>query len=148
MDMTSRRRALKDNLRASPLVVGCLAALALPPHGVALAQQTVDRQFTHTLLAPGIAASAPATVRLRTVPVRLVLRNLVVGQGTAKDVANSSFAVMELQAGHVVTTIAGDRQERVPGDFWTVAKGANITFENPHPNAAAIIRVTSVEATP
>ena len=135
-------------MRASTVFVGYLVALAIPVQDVALAQQMVDRQFTHSLLAPGIAASAPVTVQLRTVPARLVLRNFVVGQGTAKDVANSSFAVMELQAGHVFTTIAGNRQERVPGDFWTVDKGTSITFENPHPNAAAIIRVTSVEATP
>ena len=109
-------------MRRLPLFAAVLLALPL------MAQQT-DRQFPYTLLAPGIAASAPVTVPLRTVPARLVLRYFAVGQGTAKDVPNSSFAVMELHAGHVFTTVAGDRQERVPGDFWTVPKGATITFE-------------------
>lgn len=128
-------------MRRTPLVIGVLLALPL------LAQQS-ERQFTHTLLAPGLAASAPFAVPLRTVPARMVLRNFVIGQGTAKDVANPSFAVMELQSGHVFTTSGGSRQERVPGDFWTVAKGATIAFENPDPHSAAVIRVTYFEMTP
>ena len=135
-------------MRTAFLLVGSLVAITILARDGAVAQQVVDRQFTHSLLAPGIAASAPVAIPLRSVPARLVLRNFVVGQGTARDVANASFALMELQAGHVFTTIAGDRQERVPGDFWTVEKGAKITFENPHPHAAAVIRVTSFEATP
>ena len=129
-------------MRRLSLFTGVLFVLPL------LAQQTDERPFTHTLLAPGIAASAPFNVPLRTVPARLILRNFAVGQGTAKDVPNPSFAVMELHSGHVFTTIGGDRQERVPGDFWTVPKGAAITFENPHPHSAAVIRVTYFETTP
>ncbi|HEX9367959.1 MAG TPA: hypothetical protein VF921_15115 [Vicinamibacterales bacterium] len=118
-----------------------LVLLAIP-----LAAQQAERRYTHSLLAPGIAASAPMAVTLRTVPAQMVLRNFVVGRGVAKDIANPSFAVMELHAGHVFTTIAGDRQERVPGDFWTVDKGATITFENPEAQSAAVIRVTSFDA--
>jgi hypothetical protein len=119
--------------------------LAIPVTAQQAAQPT-ERQYTHSLLAQGIAASAPVTVPLKTVPGQMTIRNLAVGRGTAKDVANPSFAVMELHAGHVFTTIAGDRQERVPGDFWTVDKGQTITFENPEPQSAAVIRVTSFEA--
>jgi len=119
-----------------------LLALLIVP----LVAQQSERQYTHSLLAQGIAASAPMTVTLRTVPGQMVLRNLVVGRGIAKDVANPTFAVMELHAGHVFTTLAGDRQERVPGDFWTVDKGATITFENPEAQSAAVIRVTSFDA--
>src|SRR5262249_6223822 len=123
--------------------------IVLPLSGVLLAlpllTQQREQQFTHTLLAPGIAASAPVTIPLRTVSARMVLRNFVVGQGTAKDIANPSFAVMELQSGHVFTTVAGNRQERVPGDFWTVDKGATITFENSDVHSAAVIRVTYFE---
>jgi len=129
-------------MRRLSFFAGVLLALPL------FAQQTGEREFTHTLLAPGIAASAPVSIPLRTVPARMVLRNFVVGQGTAKDVPNPSFAVMELQSGHVLTTVGGDRQERVPGDFWTVPKGATISFENPHPHSAAVIRVTYFEANP
>ena len=122
------------------LMGALLALLALP-----LRSQQREQQYAHTLLAPGIAASAPVTFPLRAVSARIVLRNFVVGQGTAKDVANPNFAVMELQSGHAFTTIAGDRRERVPGDFWVVDKGATITFENPEVNSAAVIRVTYFE---
>ena len=132
-------------MRAVSLIAGSLIMLAPPAANPALSQPAAERQFTHTLLTQGIAASAPVTVQLRTVPLRLVVRNFVVGQGTARDVAIASFTVMELQTGHIFTTIAGARHERVPGDFWTVEKGASITFENPHPNAAGVIRVTSFE---
>jgi hypothetical protein len=118
-------------------------SLALP----LLAQQP-ERQFTHSLLAPGIAASPPVTIALHTVPARMIVRNFVVGHGTAKDITNSSFAVMELHSGHVFTTIAANRQEHVPGDFWTVDKGATITFENPEAHSAAVIRVTYFEGNP
>ena len=111
-------------------------------------QQASEREFTHTLLVTGVAASAPVRVPLRSTICAGTLRNFAVGQGTAKDVPNASFSVMELQSGHVFTTIGGDRQERVPGDFWTVPKGTAVTFENPHPHAAAIVRVTSFESNP
>jgi hypothetical protein len=128
------------------LLVATLAALPL------LAQTTAyppaekrEGQFTHQLLAPGIAASAPFPIALRTLPARMVLRHFAIGHGQAKDVPNPSFAVMELNAGNVFTTIAGDRKERVPGDIWTVEKGTSISFENPQHAAAAIIRVIYFE---
>lgn len=124
--------------RAAVLV----AALAVAPVS---AQPADDGQHTHKLLAPGIAASAPLALPLRTVPGRVVLRSLVVGRGVAKDVENASFAVMELEAGVVFTTIAGDRKERVPGDIWTVGRGQPITFENPYPASAAVIRAMYFE---
>ena len=125
-----------------------LTALPLVLLGLPVLAQQPERQFTHSLLAPGIAASAPVTIPLRTVAARMILRNFVVGRGTAKDVANPSFAVMELQSGHVFTIVTGSRQERVPGDFWTVDKGATITFENPDAHSAAVVRVTYFEANP
>ena len=111
-------------------------------------QPSGDRRFTHQLLAPGIAASAPFAVPLRTVPARMVMRHFVVGRGIAKDVPNPAFAVMEVHAGNVFTTISGERKERVPGDIWTVDQGATITFENPHVTAAAIIGVIYFEPAP
>jgi hypothetical protein len=132
-------------MKATDLLAAALIALPI------FAQQTTqprERVFTHTVLAPGIAASAPFPVPLRTVRARIVVRNFAVGQGTAKDVPNPNFAVMELQSGHVFTTVGGDRQERVPGDFWAVEKGATISFENPHPNSAGVIRVTYFELNP
>ena len=116
-----------------------------------LAQQpkpSGEQPLTHELLAPGIAASKPFPIGLRTVPARLVLRHFAIGRGMAKDVANLQFALMELDAGSVFTTIAGDRKERVPGDIWTVDKGTTISFENPYPAAAAIIRVIYFEPNP
>jgi hypothetical protein len=132
-------------MRASPLLLSALTAFPL------LAQQagqTPGREFTHTVLAPGIAASAPFTVPLRTLPARIVARNFAVGEGKAKEVPNPSFAVMELLSGHLFTTVGGNRQERVPGDFWTVEKGATISFENPHPHSAGVIRVLYFEPNP
>jgi len=116
--------------------------------GLPLLAQQPEQPFTHTLLAPGLAASAPMTIPLRTVPARMILRNYTVGRGTARDIPNPNFAVMELQSGHVFTTVGGNREERVPGDFWTVDKGAAITFDNPDAQSAAVIRVTSFEVNP
>ena len=76
------------------------------------------------------------------------ITDFAIGRGVAKDIANSQFALMELDAGNVFTIIAGDRKERVPGDFWTVEKGMTISFENPYPAAAAIIRVIYFEPNP
>gem|GEM_PF-5410438 len=132
-------------MKVSPLVLGALLAFPLLAQEVAPAP---DRELTHTVLAPGIAASAPFTIPLRTVPARIVARNFAVGEGTAKEVGNPHFAVMELLSGHLFTTTAGKREERVPGDFWTVEKGATISFENPHPHSAGIIRVLYFELNP
>lgn len=103
--------------------------------------------FSHVLLAPGIAASAPYVVSLRAIRARLVLRNFAIGHGQARAVPNDDFSIMELNSGHVFTTIAGDRKERVPGDFWSVQKGQAISLENPQDQAAAIIRVTYFTST-
>ncbi len=89
------------------LLVAALIALPLPAQQQTRSQAG-EGQFTHQVLAPGIAASAPLAIALRT-------------------------------------AIGGERTERVPGDFWTVASGATISFENPHEHAAAIIRVTYFE---
>jgi hypothetical protein len=131
-------------MKAIPLLSGVLIALPI------LAQQTAQppRAFTHTVLVPGLAASAPFPVPLRTLPMRIEVRNFAVGQGTAKDVPNPSFALMELLSGHVFTTVGGKREERVPGDIWTVEKGATVSFENPHPHSAGVIRVMYFEKNP
>ena len=131
--------------REMQAAVVCLALLAVPIAAELGAQQPPAARPTHSVLAPGVAASQPMVIPLRTVAGRVLLRNFVVGRGTAKDVPNADFSVMELSAGHVFTTIAGDRQERVPGDFWTVDKGSTITFDNPEPQSAAVIRVTAFE---
>lgn len=139
---------LKASRRRRLLFVAALIALPIFAQPQTPPRQTAREQFTHELLAPGIAASAPFAVPLRTVPARVVLRNFAIGHGQAKDVPNPHFAMMELNVGHVFTTVSGERKERVPGDFWTVRKGTTISFENPHEHAAAVVRVTYFESSP
>jgi len=131
--------------RSRALLVAALTTLPLPAKPQTAPQPTQGAELTHQLLAPGIAASSPFAIRLRTVPAGVVLRNFAIGRGEAKDVPNPDFSVMELNVGHVFTTVGSERIERVPGDFWTVAKGATISFENPDEHAPAIIRVTSFQ---
>ncbi len=133
-------------LRRVTLLVAGLAVA--PVSAQQTAPPTDDGRLTHKLLAPGIAASTPLAIPLRTVAARMVMRHFAIGRGTAKDIENPSFAVMELDAGSVFTTIAGERKERVPGDIWTVGRGTAITFENPQPTSAAVIRVLYFEPNP
>jgi len=141
---------LKEGRNIRSFLAAALVALPLaaqqrepPPQ-----PQQPEKGFTHFVLAPGIAASVPFARTLRTIPLRILEQNLAIGRGEGRQMVVPFFAMMELDVGNVFTTIGGNRQERVPGDFWTVDKGTTISFDNPHEHAAAVIRVTYFEPNP
>jgi len=128
----------------NPTIVFAAWLLALSP-----APQQSASSSMWTVPVPGIAVSPPLTAPMRSAhrPI-IVMHNYAVGQGTARDVPVPGCTLMELRAGFVFTTIAGQKQPRLPGDSWTLDTGTVITFENPYPDAAAIIRVTTIEMQP
>ncbi len=89
-------------------------------------------------LVKGIAASSPLQVQFKSAPLRLEIRNLVMGRGTTEAIPIPARILMELRQGAVTTTINEQKHGWRQGDFWVVEKGSSMTIQNP--GEVAVIR--------
>jgi hypothetical protein len=96
----------------------------------------------YEVIVPGMVANTPLTLQFRSADLRLVVRDLIMGRGEARNVPVPARIVMELRGGGVTTTIDGAKAERTQGDIWTVEKGQSLTVQNPYD--VAVIRAMYV----
>lgn len=96
----------------------------------------------YELLVKGIAASRPRLVQFQTAPVRLEIRNLVMGHGQTETIPTPSQILMELRQGQISVAINQNKQDHRQGDFWVVDRGATLTLQNP--GELAVIRAIYV----
>ena len=96
----------------------------------------------YEVIVPGLIGNTPFVLQFRTDDLRLVVRDLIMGRGEARDVPMSARAVMELRGGSVITTINGEKKTRTQGDIWTVGKSDRLSLENPYD--VVVIRATYV----
>lgn len=96
----------------------------------------------YSLVTPGMLAGPVFPYQFRSAKLRLEIRNLILGHSKASAVPTPTDILMELRGGAVITTINGQAQERIQGDFWTVEKGSSLTIENQ--GQAAVIRAVYV----
>lgn len=96
----------------------------------------------YEVIVPGMVANAPFTLQFRSADLRLVVRDLIMGRGEARNVPVPARIVMELRGGGVTTTIDGAKADRTQGDIWTVEKGQSLTIQNPYD--VAVIRAMYV----
>lgn len=115
------------------------AARSLPPERIQrvapVDSQTVRRaqvQDTsqYSLLVKGLLASRTFAVQFRTVPLRIEVRNLIVGNAQTEAIPTPTHIIMELRGGTVIAVVDGKKSEHYPGDFWVVEKGSRLTLEN------------------
>lgn len=92
----------------------------------------------YSLLVKGLLASRTFTIQFRTVPLRIEVRNLIVGRAQTEAIPTPTRIVMELRGGTVIATVGGERSEHHSGDFWVVEKGSRLTLENT--NDVVVIR--------
>ncbi len=92
----------------------------------------------YEVLTKGLVASRPFAVQFKSAPLRLEIRNLVMGRGDARDVPTPTTILMELRGGTVTTGVKGEMRERHQGEFWTVEKESSLTIRNP--GEVAVIR--------
>lgn len=115
------------------------------PQGKTEAQpeaQPGETQPYYTQLTEGMIASPAFPYQFTSAKLRLEIRNLVMGHSKAPDVPTPTDILMELRGGLVITSINGQSEERIQGDFWTVAKGSKLSIESPGP--VAVIRAIYV----
>lgn len=93
----------------------------------------------YQIMSRGALSRELSSVRLTSVPLRLEIRNIVIGPRGSEGVTLPARAVLELRSGAIVTTIDGEARERRVGDFWTVEAGRVMQVRN-H-SEAAVIRV-------
>lgn len=96
----------------------------------------------YSLVTEGMIASPVFPYQFQSARLRLEIRNLILGHSKASDVPAPTDILMELRGGAVITTINGQAQERIQGDFWTVEKGSKLAVENQ--GQAAVIRAVYV----
>lgn len=93
---------------------------------------------TYQLLAKGVVGSAPLQFQFKAAPLRLDIRNLVMGRGQTEAIPTPTRMLLELRQGGVTTTINQETLSRNHGDFWVVEKGSTFTIQNS--GEAAVLR--------
>jgi predicted patatin/cPLA2 family phospholipase len=125
------------------------AAAALLVSAVARADESPNAAHAgaYEPFVKGIVASSALPIQFESAPVKLELRNFVMGRGVSEVIPVPTMIWMELRMGAIATTINKETVERRAGDFWTVEQGAVLTIKNL--SEVAVIRaiyVTESEA--
>lgn len=92
-------------------------------------------QTKYFVVVPGMVANAPLILKYRSTGLSLVVRDLIMGHGEARNIPTPARAVMELRGGSVITTINGQRTRRLQGDIWRISRGDKLSIENPYDSA-------------
>jgi hypothetical protein len=121
-----------------------LAALMILCLRPALAQEKppVPFETKYEVIVPGLVGNSPYILQFTTGGLQLVVRDLIMGQGEARDIPTKARALMELRGGSVITTINGVRTERTQGEIWNISAGDSLSIENPRD--VAVIRQMSI----
>ena len=82
------------------------------------------------LLAKGIVATAPFQVQFKSAPLRLEIRNLVMGRGVTESIPTPTRILLELRQGAMTTITNQEKHEWHQGDFWVVDKNSPFTIQN------------------
>ena len=97
--------------------------VAAKPIRMSTAQGTQEKPGPppyYSLVTQGLLAGPVFPYQFQSAKLRLEVRNLILGHSKASDVPTPTDILMELRGGAVITTIDGQAQERIQGDFWTV----------------------------
>jgi len=120
-------------LLALPLL-GSIATYLLLAQEKAQSPQAKDTEnrpaSTYELLAKGVVGSAPFQIQFKSAPLRLDIRNLIMGRGETEAIPTPTQILLELRQGGVTTTINQEKVNRSQGDFWVVEKGSAFTIQN------------------
>jgi hypothetical protein len=119
--------------------------VAAPPvriSGAQTAQEKPSSSPYYSLVTQGMLSGRAFLYQFQSAKLRVEIRNLIVGHAKANAVPTPTDMLMELRGGAVITTINGQTQERIQGDFWTIEKGSSLAIENQ--GQAAVIRAVYV----
>lgn len=94
------------------------------------AQDEKNRASGYEVLAKGIVGSRPFQVQFKSSPLRLEIRNWVMGRGETEPIPTPTRVLVEVRQGAVTTSINQEKQNRSQGDFWVVDKGSSFTVQN------------------
>ncbi|SRR6266404_6189695 len=116
-----------------PRAVAALAAAGLLTWGVLAGPQTKPpaKAASFQVLTKGLLTNAGATFRFPSEKLELEIRDLVMGNGTARDIPTPTRMLLEVRGGLVKVTINGKTENHVPGDMFGVDQGAKLELENP-----------------
>ncbi len=135
---------MNSNIFRSFLLVFILLVAAQPVR-ISSAQEAQEKPGSppyYSLVTKGMLAGPVFPYQFQSAKLRLEIRNLIIGHAKANEVPTPTDMLMELRGGAVITTINGQAQERIQGDFWTVEKGSSLAIENQ--GQAAVIRAVYV----
>jgi len=136
--------AISKARTSTALAFWSFAALALQSTP-ALAQVDAPPgdQPGYAVIVPGLLAGPAASVRFESNGMRIQQQDLVMGRGEVPTVRFPLRALMELRGGGVTTALRGQVQNRVPGDFWEVARDEAIGLSNR--GDVAVIRLLLID---
>jgi|SRR5581483_7839891 len=124
------------------LLVGSIATYLLFAQETAQSPEAKDTEnrptSTYELLTKGMVGSAPFQIQFKSAPLRLDIRNLIMGRGQTEAIPTPARMLLELRQGGITTTINQEKVERSQGDFWVVDKGCTFTIQNP--GEVAVVR--------
>jgi len=114
------------------LLLTWLGTYLLSRESGAVGQSAKDENqiSSYELLAKGVVGTAPFQVQFKSAPLRLELRNLIMGRGETESIPTPTRILLELRQGAVTITVNREKQSRSQGDFWVVDKGSSFTIQN------------------
>jgi hypothetical protein len=122
---------------AGIVAVGAIA-LAAEEHVAALTSATSRYSGVAMVKAPAAKAGAQFRVEVKD-------WQLAATEGTMK-LPVSGFYIAQLKSGKIDTDIAGKKEQRNSGDFWTVAAGETMMISFPPHAESARIQIIAVAA--
>ena len=84
----------------------------------------------YEVVAKGIVASQTVRIQFKSAPLRVEVRNLVMGRGETESIPVPTRILFEVRQGDVTITLNREKQQRHQGDFWTVEKDSTLTIRN------------------
>jgi len=94
------------------------------------AKEQAPTSAQYGVAAKGIVASPAVKIQFKSAPLRLEVRNLIMGRGETESIPAPTRILLELRQGAVTTTVNREKQERHQGDFWVVEKDSSFTIQN------------------
>jgi hypothetical protein len=90
-----------------------------------------ERQpLQYELVAKGVVATPSVKIQFKSAPLRLEIRNLVMGRGETESIPTPTRILLELRQGAVTTTINQQKHGWNQGDFWVVDQGTSFSVHN------------------
>jgi hypothetical protein len=129
-DLTaSLRTVIAKWLAALPMVITLFATAGSSGDAVQTAARTNEEKYE--IVSKGLLGSLIVPFQFKSANLRVEIRNLVMGTGSAKTPPAPTRTILEVRGGTLTTILDGQKKTYLPGDFFVIEKGTVLEMQNP-----------------